>query len=1190
MVNDDGAAFLSAEQADGCGRFAGVPSVEDFERLYFLDDADLKLVRMRRGPANRLEFALQLTTVRLLGTFLDNLTDVQLPVLATTRELPARSADRLSQLMREIRVGVVETALLRTAGSVVTPTVKRWLRRRRDKRERETSLIDLIGTGIADDLGVRRASRRLDDIVDTVYERLQPLVRRREQVLPDNEVAAILDAVTDTLRAADLSDAAMFADGVDPALMATRLRRQLPNLPGRAGLNEAAVHLYGRILDECCICLTQLVVQLPPFQGRATVQTLERLSSVADSLTQILARLPVTSLDAPSGTSHDTQFQNRYLAHLLIVLDQLELFGVDVHRYRLRTPLSIAYISLAVTGANTRSLRRAGFRWNPGQLRSGSDDSASVRAEQALGDAARVLLRGDAGSGKTTLLQWIAVTAARHGFTGELDSWNGRTPFLIRLRDHVTQPLPPPERFLDLIAAAIAGLMPAGWVHRQLGAGAILCVDGVDEVPEPQRKAVRDWLRNLLSAYPDLRVVVTSRPAAASARWLDTEGFTSVFLERMGPADIEALIRHWHEAVRRAGDLPCEPHLLPSYEQRLLAQLDGSAHLQNLAGSPLLCAMLCALNLDRDSNLPRNRMDIYQAAIDMLLHRRDSQRRVPTDLPELTIRDQVQLLQEVAWWMTQNGRTELTRTEAQQRFAYRLAGIRHITAHPTAVLEHMIQRSGILREPVPDGIDFVHRTFQEYLAGREAADQGHTGALLEHAHLDAWRETIILAAGHANAPIRTQLLTGLLTLADEQPKKARKLRLLAAACLETAPAVEPVILIAIRSYLRDLLPRSVTEARSLAAVGAPLLAELPADLSALSEAQSTATVQAVALVNGPDALATLARYGTDTRPRVQRQLISTWEYFDPHDYADRVLTEASLDNGEVLIRSARMLPALARLRHLTRTRFWSSQTFDLGLLADVPHLVELSLGSTFTGSLDCLEEHTGLEFIQLGMGGRRSDLGPIAGLPHLTRLHLRGLAADQDLAVLSSLGKLTSLGIPGVTIPGELLRHPLALTDLHISPPSSWDAANLASLPNLLSLTLTNAAEPFGGFRRLVSHLSQLSLKRLTLWDCRWVTDLEPLTQLPSLTDIDIENTSVTDLTPLSSLTHLQWLYMGDTEHVLDLTPLSNLPELRNVWIAHPAAGIDLTSLRGKRTIVHVSKKIDLGKTARHEAVRIKRF
>ncbi|HEX2419221.1 MAG TPA: NACHT domain-containing protein, partial [Micromonosporaceae bacterium] len=828
-------------------------------------------------------------------------------------------------------MGVVETALLRAAGSAVSSAVKRWLGRRSDQRERETPLVELIGAGIADDVGLRRASRRLDDIKDTVYERLRPLVRRRDDELPENEIAAALDAVTATLDAADLSDAALFADDLDPVLMAARLRRQLPNIPERAVLNDAAAHLYGRVLDECCVCLTQLVIQLGPFQARAAVQMLERLTTVADSLDQVLARLPVTSLDAPAGTNHDTEFRSRYLSHLLTTLDHLELFGVDLHRYRLRTPLSIAYISLAVSGATIRN-QRGTARWDPGLLRRDIAESASVRAEQALGNAERVLLRGDAGSGKTTLLRWIAVTAARHGFTGDLDAWNGRTPFLIRLRDHVKQPLPPPEQFLDVIAGPIAGLMPPGWAHRHLGRKAILLVDGVDEVPKGQRREVRDWVGGLLSAYPDLRVVVTSRPAAASARWLNAEGFAPVFLERMGPADVRSLIRHWHDAVRHAGDLPCEPHRLPGYEQRLLAQLDGNAHLQNLAASPLLCAMLCALNLDRDSNLPRNRMDIYQAAVDMLLKRRDEKRGVQTTMPVLTSRDQLQLLQQVAWWLTLNNRTELSREEAENQISQRLAGIRHITAASAAVLEHMIERSGILREPVPDRIDFVHRTFQEYLAAREAADQGHAGVLCEHAHLDTWRETIILAVGHANVPIRNEILAGLLDRADRKPKHARRLRLLGAACLETAPAVEPQLLDAVRSHLRELVPRSIAEARSLAAVGEPLLAELPDDITILTEAQAAATVRTAALVNGPAALTTLANYASDPRPRVQRQLIKDWEYFDPSEYANKVLADAPLLSGHVEIRNTVLLPALSRLRRLTHTSVTISHKLDLDRL------------------------------------------------------------------------------------------------------------------------------------------------------------------------------------------------------------------------------------------------------------------
>ena len=169
-------------------------------------------------------------------------------------------------------MGMVETALLRPAGAVVTPAVKRWLGRRREQRERETPLIELIGAGIVDDLGVRRAGRRLEDIVDTVYERLQLLVRRREPALPDNEITAALNAVADTLqrrgpvrRRSVRRRCRSCADGHPTAPTTARHSRA-------GGLSEAAGHLYGRVLDECCTCLTQLVVQLPPFQGRATVQ------------------------------------------------------------------------------------------------------------------------------------------------------------------------------------------------------------------------------------------------------------------------------------------------------------------------------------------------------------------------------------------------------------------------------------------------------------------------------------------------------------------------------------------------------------------------------------------------------------------------------------------------------------------------------------------------------------------------------------------------------------------------------------------------------------------------------------------------------------------------------------------------------------------------------------------------------
>ena len=83
------------------------------------------------------------------------------------------------------------------------------------------------------------------------------------------------------------------------------------------------------------------------------------------------------------------------------------------------------------------------------------------------------------------------------------------------------------------------------------------------------------------------------------------------------------------------------------------------------------------------------------------------------------------------------------------------------------------------------------------------------------------------------------------------------------------------------------------------------------------------------------------------------------------------------------------------------------------------------------------------------------------------------------------------------------------------------------------------------------------------------ISDLSPLSELSQLTQLDLRGNQVIDLTPLAGLTQLEYLELSDNQ-ITDLTPLSELTQLKSLflWGNHIK---DISPLSGMTQIIGLS-------------------
>ncbi|MGW6645927.1 NACHT domain-containing protein [Streptomyces iakyrus] len=803
---------------------------------------------------------------------------------------------------------------------------------------------------------------------------------------PDERIA-----VTDTLARRLLALGDLDMDDVQAVRLGHReLAMRLHRAgPAPDGLPADACHFLDYATEWACLNILEFFTRRSTFVARTLVEQSRAQADLIAKVDELITRTP-----RPDG--RDAAFERRYRPYVAERHNHITIYGIDLRDSPDRWPLEVAYLSLEATSGEQTGASDA----PPGEHTGAATAAARLPAEEALSSHDRVMLRGDAGSGKTTLVQWLAVTAARDAT---------RVPFVLPLRTLVRSgTLPAPGAFLTAVGCPLTP--PEGWAERVLAAGrGLVLVDGLDEIPAADRHRTRDWLLALIHAFPGNHWLLTSRPTAVRPDWLAPEGFRELTLTPMRRADVATFVHRWHAAARA-----------PEYETQLLDSLRTKRDLARLATNPLMCGLICALHRERRGYLPTGRKELYDAALAMLLARRDRERGMgAVDGVELGEEAQLEVLQRLAYALVLSGNTEMDLETAEGIVARCLPVVAPGSGQgdAEAVLRTLLLRSGLLRRPGEGVVDFVHRTFQDYLGARYAVEEGHLDVLAGHAGDSLWEDVIRMAVAHARPRERAALLRRL--LAEGTPR----LTLLALACLEHAAALDPGVRAEVEERAGALVPpRTTDEAKALAEAGLLVLELLPGPEGLTAEEAHGVAVTASLLGAEEDegALAVLRRFRDHPDLDVRRQLAGTWSRFDTREYAVEVLDHLERDGLSLVCESAEQRAALRLMRPWHRLRFDGPLT-AAALIDCVPDPCEVRLlhlrNNPGLGHLGELRAFRSLTSLWLQRCPDAVGLSSLADLP-LTDLSVFDRGAD--LTGLPSLTRLTRLSI-AQSLPGDVL-------------------------------------------------------------------------------------------------------------------------------------------------------------------------
>ena len=501
----------------------------------------------------------------------------------------------------------------------------------------------------------------------------------------------------------------------------------------------------------------------------------------------------------PAPEPFSPALRDAYLRRVMERCGILSLTGIDPAAAGQRDTDPQLRLNAVYTALLTRSPRpEEGISLEPRASKKRAEEEPLRSALEQLDRQQRLVLQGDPGSGKSTFVNFVALCLAgealkdgqanlrhlteplpdREGKDGkERQSWRygALLPVPVVLRDFAATGLPErgeatAETLWNFVAQELKTACQAecvDWLRRELRErGGLLLLDGLDEVPEAERRReqVKRAVEAFAQSFGNCRILVTSRTYAYQNQGWRLQGFAEATLAPFSDGQIRRFVARWYELTADLGRLP-KPDATGRAEL-LKRAIFNRPTLHELAQRPLLLTLMASLHAWRSGDLPDKREALYYETVDLLLNRweqrlvrRDEQGRYHCIQPSLaeylkTDKDQVRAVLEALAFEAHRAQPELAGTAdiAEKDLVYRLFDLRNDPdANPKRLVEYLRDRAGLL---YPRGIGvytFPHRSFQEYLAACYLTDEDYPEQIadLTRDEPNRWREVALLAGAKA---------------------------------------------------------------------------------------------------------------------------------------------------------------------------------------------------------------------------------------------------------------------------------------------------------------------------------------------------------------------------------------------------------------------------------------------------------